>query len=164
MKTPEEIKKGLECCTADINECDSCPYREYNWCEEKLKVDALELLGDLFKDREERDDLAEECQNLEQRLAQAENTLEMQRAEREDTIKKHIDFVERLAQAERERDAAVFDLEECADGFCSHCKNINLAARCDYSGECRVCLNDECPCHKRNCRWQWRGVCEENSK
>lgn len=76
MKPPEEIKKGLECCTAEINECDSCPYREYNWCEEKLKADALELLVDLFKDREERDDLAEECQNLEQRLAQAEREKE----------------------------------------------------------------------------------------
>jgi hypothetical protein len=32
MKTPEEIKKGLECCIGDCNEyrCQECPYRQEN--------------------------------------------------------------------------------------------------------------------------------------
>lgn len=137
MKTPEEIKKGMECCTADINDCDSCPFREYNWCEEKLKVDALELLGDLLKDREERDDLAEECQNLEQRLA----------------------------QAERERDAAVKDMERHKD--CCTCKHQYNHFECGRENGCAGCPNAECHCSigdtTEEC-WQWRGVCEENSK
>ena len=72
-------------------------------------------------------------------------------------------YESRLAQVERERDAAVADLKDCADGHCIHCKSINLATECDFNGECYVCLNDDCPCHESNCQWQWRGVCEENT-
>ncbi len=54
----------------------------------------------------------------------------------------------RLAQVERERDAAVFDLgkamslDEVED--CSFCKNIKKPY-CDP------------------CKWEWRGVCAENT-
>ena len=77
---------------------------------------------------------------------------------------KYIERLEtRLAQVERERDAAVADLEDAVDGHCCHCKNINLAAECDFNGECYACLNEECPCHERNCHWEWRGVCPDNT-
>ena len=73
-------------------------------------------------------------------------------------------YESRLAQAERERDAAVRDLEEAVDGHCSHCRNNDLESQCDYNGECYYCTNEDCPCHERNCHWQWRGVCEANTK
>lgn len=43
MKTPEEIKKGLECC---INgDCDSCPYHERKLdCGDNLNADAIALI------------------------------------------------------------------------------------------------------------------------
>ncbi|MBR5874530.1 MAG: hypothetical protein IKY90_07360 [Oscillospiraceae bacterium] len=55
----------------------------------------------------------------------------------------------RLAQVERERDAAVRDLAKAMslDGVedCSFCKNIKKPY-CDP------------------CKWEWRGVCKENTK
>ena len=70
----------------------------------------------------------------------------------------------RLAQVERERDAAVRDLED--DGDCYYCKRRDLAAQCDFRS-CSDCGNEECPCFRcdriKN-NFEWRGVCEENTK
>ena len=61
MKTPEEIKKGLEICIADKN-CRDCPYRNGN-CGMQLERDALAYIQQLeaqqhrwisFKEREPR--------------------------------------------------------------------------------------------------------------
>ena len=66
----------------------------------------------------------------------------------------------RLAQVERERDAAV----QIVHGLCLHCKN-----GCGEGETCRECLyyphrfvygtGD-----KYVDNWQWRGVCQENTK
>jgi hypothetical protein len=70
----------------------------------------------------------------------------------------------RLAQVERERDAAVADIDD--DGDCYYCKRRDLAAQCDF-GSCSDCGNEECPCFRcdriKN-NFEWRGVCPENSK
>ena len=66
----------------------------------------------------------------------------------------------RLAQVERERDAAV----QIVHGLCLHCKNE------DSEGEtCRECLYYPYRYvygtgEKYVDNWQWRGVCEENTK
>ena len=45
MKTPEEIKKGLECCTHGT--CIACPY-SYDGCTSNMeKIDALEYIQQL---------------------------------------------------------------------------------------------------------------------
>lgn len=119
MKTPEEIKKGLEC-----GFCHECPYDD------------------------DEQETVEECA----------------RQVHKDAIAYIQHLESRLAQAERERDAAVRDVEEADDGLCCHCKNRDLAAQCDYSGECHLCDNVDCPCHPENCRWEWRGVCAENTE
>lgn len=75
----------------------------------------------------------------------------------------------RLAQAERERDAAVSDLRGNYEP-CDVCKKKNICEQyCpqnDY--DCNACLDIErCifhNCTKDNDLWQWRGICEENSK
>lgn len=41
MKTPEEIKKGLECCTAECDACGECPYPMEWGCRIKLMEDAF---------------------------------------------------------------------------------------------------------------------------
>ena len=53
MKTPEEIKKGLNACTDGV--CDICPYKGKGNCGDDCMIDALRLI-----------------QQLESRLAQAE--------------------------------------------------------------------------------------------
>ena len=51
MKTPEDIKKGLECCTGS-DDCDSCPYRtiEIPDCMSDLTHDSIAYVQQL-KDR-----------------------------------------------------------------------------------------------------------------
>lgn len=50
MKTPEEIKKGLECCiletddTSLVDHCKVCPYQPTGLCFRTLLKDALEQL------------------------------------------------------------------------------------------------------------------------
>ena len=58
----------------------------------------------------------------------------------------------RLAQVERERDAAV---QDARDGtMCDTCKHNNSK---DYLKPCYEC-NESFNC------WEWRGVCEKNTK
>ena len=47
MRTPEEIKKGLECC-GNSDECKECPYRcIIDWCMGALAEDALAYIRQL---------------------------------------------------------------------------------------------------------------------
>lgn len=57
----------------------------------------------------------------------------------------------RLAQVERERDAAVADLKNSVD-----------RVACLYL-DCEFCKDKDKPVCE-DCEWEWRGVCEENSK
>ena len=45
MKTPDEIKKGLECCTHAT--CNGCPYAEDGCTSNREKIDALEYIQQL---------------------------------------------------------------------------------------------------------------------
>lgn len=45
MRTPEEIKKGLEICIADEN-CRDCPYKN-GYCDMQLERDALSYIQQL---------------------------------------------------------------------------------------------------------------------
>lgn len=55
MKTPDEIKKGLECC-ADLQgydaDCLNCPYNGEQWCGDKSKADALTYIRQLERERD----------------------------------------------------------------------------------------------------------------
>ena len=52
MKTPEEIKKGLECCL--FGQCGSCPYSEEYGCDcsEHLRDDIREYHNQLEAERD----------------------------------------------------------------------------------------------------------------
>ena len=45
MKTPDEIKKGLECCA--YGTCDGCPYAEDGCATNREMIDALEYIQQL---------------------------------------------------------------------------------------------------------------------
>ena len=49
MKTPEEIKKGIECCTCPTSDCDQCPYHKVGDgdCVDEVKHDALAYIRQL---------------------------------------------------------------------------------------------------------------------
>lgn len=42
--TREEVIKSLDKCSGTDNKCDTCPYKEYEDCSDKLKQDAARLL------------------------------------------------------------------------------------------------------------------------
>lgn len=52
MKTPDEIKKGLECCHVGDCECDECTYQRNNSCMHWLKQDALVYIQQLERERD----------------------------------------------------------------------------------------------------------------
>lgn len=68
------------------------------------------------------------------------------------------DIEQRLAQAERERDAAVRDISEASYFQCCVCKHGDWP-NCK-KGRNNVVEDDICKCEL----FEWRGVCEENSK
>lgn len=146
MKTPEEIKKGLDCCQTVVR-CDGCTYKDIGnivaECTAALCGDALAYI-----------------QQLESRLAKAEKELVFKEkalewryreiAGAEDMLD---ELQSRLAKVEREMDAAVRDLN--CNWKCSICKKFTKPV-------------DKCP-HFRECGlsyrfWEWRGPCPENTK
>ena len=58
MKSPDKIKKGLECCSVGIYEnfCNDCPYNSLAMaeCPTKLKTDALALIQQLQAENAEQ--------------------------------------------------------------------------------------------------------------
>lgn len=47
MKTPDEIKKGLECCLASCEDCGACPYNGEDCRSKERNRDALALIHQL---------------------------------------------------------------------------------------------------------------------
>ena len=67
MKSPDEIKKGLECChinDEDLCECEECPYSVNGWqtnrCDIELAEDVIALIQQL---EAERDAMIEDLKN-----------------------------------------------------------------------------------------------------
>ena len=135
MKTPDEIKKGLELCSnGDMRECLKCPYPIGFECFENPMKDALAYIHQL----EEGIDRAAQ-------LVQSANEL----------IKERLKEMEsRLAHVERERDAAVEDLK--GSSWCEDCRHYKAYAKKE---PCKTCLKNN-----MKTLWQWRGVCPENTK
>ena len=51
MKTPDEIKKALECCFYDSAQCGECPYYPVS-CDRELVRDAREYIRQLEAERD----------------------------------------------------------------------------------------------------------------
>ena len=134
-KTPDEIKKGLECCM-DYQNCTEgedpqCPYYDAQRCMEALLADALALI-----------------QQLEAELSDAKNnhqhTIDI--AERQ---KDQIDKLKKvIVRLNAERDAAVAGLK--SNCTCPECKYFSD----DIQEPCRGCKPTDS-------KFEWRGVQKE---
>ena len=144
-RTPEEIKRGLEC-----QDCRNCTYDGHN-----------------FKDGESRcHEAADDAVALIDKLLESKKQLERERDEARndlDTLNYATTELHSAYDAmERERDAAVEQLKEVDRGDlfrCSHCIHDELCN--DGLTSCIDCDKD-CSCHtcKNGSNWQWRGVQE----
>ena len=129
-RTPEEIKKGLECCDVK-HSCFECPYRsdDMNCCEQ-LAIDTLALIQQLIRERDE-----------------ARNDL--------DTINyANTELHSAYEAMKRERDAAVKDIPHT----CSLCANEpNKWLYEEYPRMNNICWT--CIANNAD-NWKWRGVQE----
>lgn len=140
MKTPDEIKKGLECCIGDDEDicCDECVYCGEIRCVRKLTDDALALIQQLEADKQQLEGLLTHMNQL--RDAAAGRALKME---------------ERVHQLEAERDAAVACLKKAANekGECFGCKWYN-GKNCTHPDYKMLCSSHDD-------KWEWRGVPKE---
>lgn len=134
MKSPTEIKKALECCTARY-QCSECPYKESDtgWgCMVKRNKDVLEYVRQLERERDEaRNDL---------------DTLNYA------TTELHCAY----AAMKRERDALMKDVS----GYCSTCAFVGDCAKHDLNDSAPFCRWFYGDCED----WQWRGVPKEDEQ
>lgn len=172
MKTPEEIKKGLDDCLPRWNEkeltvrCDDCAYKGNGlWCRNMLFKDASTYIQQL----EERNSKLEYTllgvmHSVDKWLDvepydfdKDDGTVAATRASnaREVALKVIEKAQSDLAQAERERDA----LMEYAKGCCETCAFVGDCAKHDPDPTSPgAWWYDDCE------EWQWRGPCPENTK
>lgn len=137
MKTPEEIKKGLECCISDMICEGNCAYDEPGCidihCKYMLQKDAFALI-----------------QHLERDKAWASENYDLIREENDQLKAQNAELLEKIKQLECERDAAVRDMGKARD--CNTCKYKNV-----YPNE-QPCKS----CGVIGTGFEWRGPCEEN--
>lgn len=135
MKTPEEIKKGLAACSAD--EC----HGQHEGCTYQDQFFCtMRMCGDALAYIQQ---LESTVSQVSKALCAKENATLGELLQAVDQLKS------RLAQVERERDALAYEARGC-----SSCVHRN----CDPDEPpCNVCVQD-------GSEYEWRGVCEENTK
>jgi len=139
VKSPDEIKKGLDCCVDGNIVCaGNCVFDDdvklgYPDCVKLLMTNAIALIQQLEADKQQLEGMLTHMNQL--RDAAAGRALKME---------------ERADRLEAERDAAVKDLENVCKllSICNACKD-----RFEGGELCRGCF---CSSH-----WQWRGVQKE---
>ena len=162
MKSPDEIKKGLELCYEDID-CSECPYVDDCFGNDEtpfgaVMPDALALIqqlefqnGELLKTVEMLKEQIEEYEESADKCCyESQCNAELNKLEA--LCKRLMDENEQL---EAERDAAVDDLEDYATLKCFACKY--------YETELTEAPCDECKIMGKGNRdkFEWRGVQKE---
>lgn len=144
MKTPEEIKKGLEACGTLDGDCENCPYDDGKQltCAERLRRDALEYI-----------------QRLEEVI---ECSTQIVRAANELSQKRMSEMESSLAQVERERDALICFIQK--ESFPAVISGIPEACQwCKHLGDFTKEVCKFCGTHDVFGNFEYRGVCEENT-
>lgn len=157
MKSPDEIKKGLECCR-NLWDCKNkdCPYLG-DGCYPKLhediktRMEQLEFQnGELLKmvemlkaEIEEYEESADKC------CYESQCNAELNKLEA--LCKRLRDENEQL---EAERDALVADIR-MEGGLCSICKYADNMAHSESCRDCNVLVLSD------HSNWEWRGVQKE---
>lgn len=145
MKTPEEIKQGLECCLVaddDMCRCDECPYSKdgYNTlkCDIELGQDALELII-----------MLESAEDEWGMVAASPGAVE-------DMARENAQKDERIRQLERELATAMNTIQSRRS--CIDCKHSKIIPDGNW-------VWTDCPKRDGRCcnksLWEWRGVEEE---
>ena len=141
-RTPDEIKKGLECCLGDTHayHCDECPYAD-----DESEVDdgcgdnGIQLLEDALA----------LIQQLEADNAKKDETIQMLQDGNAHLMRMIDEECEKTVRLEAERDAAIENIR----GDCVYCLHL-----CEdmVAPSCFDCAN------KGYYRWEWRGVQKED--
>lgn len=142
MKTPEDIKRGIECCIGNCNVycCDECPYwNMYDGCPtygKSLREDNLAYIQQLEAS----------CSQVSKALCGKEN------ATLDEVLQAVSQVQTELEAVKRERDAVLYDLatREFACDVCVHGQRNRDDCE-ELFGETRCCF-------------EWRGVCLENTE
>lgn len=149
MKKPDEIKKALECCFHESEQCADCPYYPVS-CDRELVRDAREYIRQLETDN------ARQHENI--------RVLELSQQAINAT---NIEQEHKIWQLEAERDAAVADIRLAFTsyvGTCQTCKHGENQADCIEPLRCGNCENEKCKCQScdsYDSNWEWRGVQKE---
>ena len=165
-RTPDEIKKGLECCSEDG--CKSCPYEQDCYTTDgfsALSADALALIQQLQAENAEKD---KSMQQLERSLSFAcdladglkaatvkqEQELYVSEERNRQLETQNAELSGKIGQLEGKLDEAINDLHRAVNCpatlvACEFCKNNEV---CPHDGTCDAVEND---------RWQWRGSYKE---
>lgn len=145
MKTPEETKKGLECCVFDDVEnrypnCSGCPYENHTNCENRLRSDSLAYI-----------------QQLESSYSQVKKALS------DNGFASLEAFLQAYNQVKAERDAAIEELERVLEKVENAADFIDeeIYYDLDYGTyrNLRDVVDDIAIWENED---KWRGVCEEN--
>lgn len=142
MKTPDEIKKGLECCSSEAMFCapedPKCSYDcDSEECICRLMRDSLALIQQLEAE------LADEKSNH-------QHTIDIAEKQKEQIYK----LKKVIVRLNKERDAAVAELE-LADCPCDFCRHLKKYASDEPCSSCKYVLRGE------ESRFEWRGVKEK---
>lgn len=136
MKTPEEIKKGLECCYSPVEpmlRCEACPYCGSIVCKMRLHTDALTFI-----------------QQLEQIALHWQSSMDqVQKALQDNGFQTLEELLQSYSQVKWERDAAIRDCARFPCYTCNERENGDFCPQCRTMGTFRTLH-------------EWRGPCEEN--
>ena len=135
MKTPDEIKRGLECC--HITECGNCPYMTENIECREIFSDALAYIRQLEAENTRRHEKIIELYNTIESLHGCIQTIV-------ENSKKT------FRQLEAERDAVISELI----GTCQVC-------RWEETEKCASCHFNTYAWNVHESKWEWRGLPEQ---
>ena len=118
MRTPDEIKKGLECCSKS-EPCVDCIYdrRDFPMCVRRMEEDALAYIRQL--EAAHRTEYCEDADYDCKRLGDARKRIQQ--------LENHIgEFTEKVMRLEKERNALLADLRDADMLECAHCAHYIL--------------------------------------
>jgi gamma-glutamylcyclotransferase (GGCT)/AIG2-like uncharacterized protein YtfP len=144
-RTPEEIKKGLECRILGSTEkcdhkCSTCQLLVPGYFYPEVYKDALALVQQLEAENAELLEKIDELEKSREFRGDLANNLKRATVEQEQEI----------IQLKRERDAAIYDLKKTRE--CTTCEYVKKSPSESPCVSCGIILKN----------YEWRGPCEEN--
>lgn len=161
MKTPEEIKKGLECCSNKNTRCrKDCPYFD-DGSLDALIPDALALIKDLEEAKRERDKLAEELDKIKRERDAAIADLKSKIPYIDDGCELCAYYVECRGTDCPHYESGVGGTMTSEDGTVKELPDFEWECIDFDYGSCDLRKGTPCEtCHDFVKNWEWRGMRE----